>query len=88
MSDDREYLQKTRDLAGHITGESPEEVDARMPGNFALYSLRKRSAILDAWDASTSKGEMDEEDIPGALEKAELRQRLGEIHHKLRLAGR
>ena len=58
-----------------------------MPGRFALYGVRKRAAILDAIDAAP-KGELDEEEMRSAFDKAELRHRLGEVHEALLKVGR
>jgi hypothetical protein len=87
MKDERDYLDKTRSYAQKITGDSPETVDEMMPAQFVLYGLRKRSLILDSIDASMT-GDLGEEEAHAALEKVELRRRLGEVHEQLRKAGR
>jgi hypothetical protein len=88
MADERDYLDKSRDLAGHMTGETRDEINDLMPARFALYGLHKRASILDAIDSSTAKGDMEIEDLRGAMEKADLRRRLGDIHNQLRSRGR
>jgi hypothetical protein len=87
MTDDRDYLDKTRSYAQKVTGDSPETVDEVMPARFMLYGLRKRAAILDSIDAAP-RGDLDIEEAREAFDKAELRHRLGEIHDALRKAGR
>jgi hypothetical protein len=86
--DQRDYFERTRSLAGHKTGESAEQIDAAMPGRFAMYGLSKRSAILDEIDRTTPTGEMQIEDLRKNMERADLRRRLGEIHAQLRSRGR
>jgi hypothetical protein len=88
MTDDRDYLDKTRSYTQKITGGSREAVDELMPAQFALYGLRKRAAILDAIDAAP-QGDLEEEaEMRAAFDKAQLRNQLGEIHEQLRKAGR
>src|SRR3974390_1988562 len=83
-TDDRDYIDKTRNYTQKLTGESSlETLDEMIPSQFALYGLRKRAAILDAIDAAP-QGDLDEEEMRAAFDKAQLRHQLGEIHDALR----
>jgi hypothetical protein len=87
MTDNRDYLDRSRSYTQKITGGSQEAAHELMPAQFVLYGLRKRAAILDAIDAAP-QDELDIEEAREAFDKAELRHRLGEIHDALRKAGR
>jgi hypothetical protein len=88
MTDERDYIDKTRNYTQKLTGESSlEALDEMIPSQFALYGLRKRAAILDAIDAAP-KDDIDEEGARAAFDKEMLRRHLGEVHETLRKAGR
>jgi hypothetical protein len=89
MTDDtRDYIDRSRAWGALTAGHSAEEADDHAPIRFALMGMQKRAQILDAIDASASKGELPIEDLRASLEKADLRYRLGEIHSQLRSRGR
>jgi hypothetical protein len=89
MADDtRDYIDKSRAWGALTAGHSAEEADDLAPSRFALMGMQKRAAVLDAIDASASKGELPIEDLRSAMSKADLRHRLGQIHAQLRSRGR
>jgi hypothetical protein len=54
-----------------------------------MYGARRRVQILDQLAAeNASSGELELEDVRTAMETADLRHRLGEVHERLRKIGR
>jgi hypothetical protein len=87
--DPRSYLEKTRNIARLTSGDSSDIVNELLPSHFAMYGARRRVQILDQIDAeNASSGELELEDMRSAMERADLRQKLGETHERLRKIGR
>jgi hypothetical protein len=85
MSDERNYIEKTQNLWKLRTGETGSVED--LTAQFALHGFAKRIVILDQWDAEP-RDEIELNDLRDAMERADIRHRLGEVHEQLRKAGR
>jgi hypothetical protein len=85
MNDPRNYIEKTQNLWKLRTGEAGSVED--LTTTFALHGFAKRIQILDQMDAEP-RGELELEDLKDAMERADIRHRLGALHEQLRKAGR
>jgi hypothetical protein len=83
MSD---YISKTINLQELATGQRPSVDD--VASKFALHGLRRRVEILHAIDQEPQDDLVEENEIRAALERAEIRRRLEEVHDALRRSGR
>ena len=81
-----DYITRTKNLQKLATGEEPTVDD--IAGKFALHGLRARVDILHAMDNEPQPDLLEENEIRAALERAEIRRRLGEVHDALRKSGR
>ena len=81
-----DYITRTKNLQKLATGEEPTVDD--IAGKFALHGLRARVDILQAIDQEPQPDLVEENEIRAALERADIRHRLGALHEQLRKAGR
>ena len=81
-----DYITRTKNLQKLATGEEPTVDD--IAGKFALHGLRARVDILQAMDNEPQPDLLEENEIRAALERAEIRSRLGLVHEALRKSGR
>ena len=86
MNDERSYIEKTQNLWKLRTGDEGSVED--MTAAFALHGFAKRIHILDQFDAEPQPDLLEENEIRAALERVEIRRRLGEVHDALRKSGR
>jgi hypothetical protein len=85
MTDERNYIEKTQNLWKLRTGDVGSVED--MTAQFALHGFAKRISILDQMDAEP-RDEIGLNELRDAMERADIRHRLGEVHEQLRKAGR
>ena len=81
-----DYITRTMNLQELATGEKPTAGD--VASKFALHGLRRRVEILHAIDQEPQPDLLEENEIRAALERAEIRNRLGQVHEALRKSGR
>jgi len=82
-----DYITRTKNLQKLATGEEPTADD--VASKFALHGLRKRVEILQAIDDEPQDEiGFEEHAMRRALDRAEVRRRLGEVHDALRRSGR
>ena len=81
-----DYITRTKNLQKLATGEEPTVDD--IAGKFALHGLRARVDILHAMDNEPQPDLLEENEIRAALERVEIRRRLGEVHEMLRRGNR
>ena len=87
MTDERSYIEKTQNLWKLRTGDEGSVED--MTTAFALHGFAKRIQILDQFDAEPQDEiGFEEHAMRRALDRAEVRRRLGEVHDALRRSGR
>jgi hypothetical protein len=85
MTDERNYIEKTQNLWKLRTGDAGSVED--LTAQFAIHGFAKRIQILDQIDAEPGD-EIELSNLRDAMERADIRHRLGEVHEQLRKAGR
>jgi hypothetical protein len=85
--DDRDFIQRAESASKELHGE-PIDID-KMAENFALCGLRKRSGMLERFDAEL-RGEVDSSpnNLRRRVQLMELRRKVGGVHDALRKARR
>ena len=85
MSDkEQDFIESVESRSRNWSGEewTPDEALRKLP----LYSFEARAELLDGLDYELSK--MDTSDLRKYSEATALRQRMDDMHHRLRKAGR
>jgi hypothetical protein len=87
MSED--FIDRTRDYARKVSGETNEQIDAALPAKFAQYSPMKRAMMLSEIERTAPEAvDFEESAMRKAADRAQLVGELNATHQRLLRIGR